>query len=88
MAEEFSILTEDGIETYTVIPGLNQAAEELTNFIRYLNKKYPELSEDEAGWVAAYYVNNFPRMIEANPLLTELVTGTVQFIKSRHLDNG
>ena len=87
MAEEFSILTEDGVETYTVIPGVSKAGEELMEFINFLNKKYPELTKSEAGWVAAYYVSNFSGMIEGSPYLAKAVNETVQFVKNIHLDN-
>jgi hypothetical protein len=87
MAQKFSVLTNEGVETFTVIPGLDQAAIELTKFVEHLQEKYPNLSASEAGWVAAYFVSNFPRMIDANPNLSEAVDITVIFVKNNRINN-
>ena len=87
MTQKFSVLTDEGVQAFTVIPGLEQASLELTKFVEYLQDKYPNLSVGEAGWVAAYFVANFPRMIDANPNLTEAVDKTVLYVLNNRSNN-
>ncbi|MGB3756659.1 MAG: hypothetical protein WBA07_09825 [Rivularia sp. (in: cyanobacteria)] len=87
MTQKFSVLTDEGIETFTVVPGLDQASLELTKFVSYLQGKHPNLSVNESGWIAAYFINNIPQMIEANPNLVEIVEETALYVKNNNADN-
>lgn len=87
MSKNFSVLTEDGIEHYEVIPGLDQAIEELLKFVQFIQSINPTLNKDQAGYVASFFLNQYPHFFTNNPHLLNEMHRVSNYVINENIGN-
>ena len=63
MVKNFTVISDEGVQNFETIAGLEKASSETINFIHYVQESHPELTLSQAGYVAAYFIHNLPLSI-------------------------
>lgn len=79
----FYQLTEKGVKRLEYSPGVTNLAAETDNFLLYIEENYPDLSRNQAAWVASYFISQYSILIERNEILKEHLAQVVEYSKTR-----